>query len=266
MIELLEPLLGAPVALVELKHKPGRRRTLRATGPAASAIVKVYASGRAPVVASRVAALGAGPCEPEVPRVLLVEPLRHIVVLSELRGIPLRETILAGDAETCARVGRALGVWHRFWLGAKPWPLRSHPPERELSILRSRASAAPPAVASTIHAAALSLAEEWPCSTVVHRDLYEEQILVGERVGLIDLDDAALGPPELDVGNLCAHVELLELRTGRALALMLEAIFDGYERSGAALDPELVDRCRRLALLRLACIHRDPRLMSRAVA
>jgi hypothetical protein len=35
----------------------------------------------------------------------------------------------------------------------------------------------------------------------VHRDLYEEQVLLGERVALIDLDDAALGPPELDIGT-----------------------------------------------------------------
>ena len=50
---------------------------------------------------------------------------------------------------------------------------------------------------------------EWAPATVVHRDLYEEQIMVDERIGLIDLDDSALGPPELDVGNLCAHIELL---------------------------------------------------------
>ena len=45
----------------------------------------------------------------------------------------------------------------------------------------------------------------------MHRDLYEEQLLAGERIGLIDLDDAALGPPELDLGNLLGHVELLAL-------------------------------------------------------
>mgnify|MGYP003297699673 CR=1 FL=1 len=33
---------------------------------------------------------------------------------------------------------------------------------------------------------------------MVHRDLYEEQVLLGDRVGLIDLDDAALGFREDD--------------------------------------------------------------------
>jgi hypothetical protein len=53
---LLERLLGGPVALEELKHKPGRRLTLRAVGPGGSAIVKLYVSDRAPTVAARVSA------------------------------------------------------------------------------------------------------------------------------------------------------------------------------------------------------------------
>jgi len=266
VIELLEPLLGAPVALDELKHKAGRRRTLRASGPAGTAIVKVYASERAPVVASRIAALGDGPREPEVPRVLVVEPARHLLVLSDLRGIPFREALLAGDAETCARVGSALGAWHSFWIGREPWPLRRHRVEHELAVLRSRAEAASPAVASVLPSVAGVRSTEWRCSTVVHRDLYEEQILVGEGVGLIDLDDAALGPPELDLGNLSAHVELLALRSRRVLAPALGAMLEGYACSGPPLDPELLERCRTLSLLRLACIHGDPALVGRAVA
>jgi len=60
VIELLEPILGAPVVLEELKHKPGRRTTSRAVGARRSAIVKVYASERAPIVAARLGALAAG--------------------------------------------------------------------------------------------------------------------------------------------------------------------------------------------------------------
>ena len=40
--------------------------------------------------------------------------------------------------------------------------------------------------------------------------------MVGERIGLIDLDDSALGPPELDLGNLLGHLLLLERRSGAA--------------------------------------------------
>ncbi|MDO4784986.1 MAG: phosphotransferase [Propionibacteriaceae bacterium] len=46
-------------------------------------------------------------------------------------------------------------------------------------------------------------------SVVVHRDLHDKQLLWdGERLGLLDLDTAALGEPELDLANLWIHVEL----------------------------------------------------------
>jgi hypothetical protein len=266
MIDVLEELVGAPVALEELKYKPGRRRTLRARGSGGSAIAKVYASDRASIVARRVAALAAGPDEPVVPAVLHVDPELHLVVLSDVPGRPLCDALLAGLRSTCSRVGAALGVWHWGWEGIAPIQLERHPVELELEILRSRAEAASPPVARAVTDALPRLADEWTCSTVVHRDLYEEQILAGERVGLIDVDDAALGPPELDVGNLLAHVELLERRRGRNLAQEMQALLDGYTETGPALDEALLDRCRRLTLLRLACLNDDIRLAEAALA
>jgi hypothetical protein len=72
---------------------------------------------------------------------------------------------------------------------------------------------------------------------------------------MVDLDDAALGPPELDIGNLLAHIELLSLRSGRDLDAMTEQLLGGYASSGSSLDVELLNRCRTLTRLRLACIH-----------
>jgi hypothetical protein len=86
--------------------------------------------------------------------------------------------------------------------------------------------------------------------------LYEKQVLLGDDVGLIDLDDSALGPPELDVGNLLSHLELLARRSGRDLGPMGTAFLDGYLTAGASLDAALLTRCRTLSLLRLACLHR----------
>ncbi len=264
MIELLEPVLGAPVALEELKHKPGRRTTLRARGARRNAIVKVYVSNRAPTVAGRIAALAAGPGDMEVPEVLLCDPERHLVVLSEVPGVPLREALLAGDGETSERAGEALGAWHRAWSGMSPEPLVPHTAEREVEILTARIENAPSEIATLVRAELPSVAAgEWAPTTVVHRDLYEEQIMVAERIGLIDLDDCALGPPELDVGNLCAHIELLELRTGRDLSTVTEKLLGGYRRTGPPLHGSLLARCRRLTLLRLACIHGDASLLDR---
>jgi Ser/Thr protein kinase RdoA (MazF antagonist) len=260
MTGTLEEIVGTPLVLEELKSKQGRRRTLRAVGPRRRAIVKAYRSERAPLVAARVRSLAGGPAEPHVPEVLHVDATLRLVVLSEISGPPLREALLADDRGQCARAGAALRRWHAFWLGAAPRPLVPHTAERELEILFAWAERAEPALAETVRRAAAGLSAEWPTTTVVHRDLYEEQILLGPSIGLIDLDDAALGPAELDVGNLVAHVELLGLRSGRGLHGAVAALLGGYGED--ALDSELLDRCRRLALLRLACIHELPELVA----
>jgi glycosyltransferase involved in cell wall biosynthesis/aminoglycoside phosphotransferase (APT) family kinase protein len=264
MMEQLESLVGSPVAVNELKHKPDRRRTLRASGSRRTAIVKLYESDRAPVVAARLAALAAGPPEPEVPRVLHLDPGRRMLVLSEVDGDPLRTSILGGDLPACARVGRALATWHRAWRNTHSRAFRPQTFEDEKRILLAQAADVPPAISAAVRAALPALERTWTCTTVIHRDLYEEQILLGDRVGLIDLDDAALGPPELDVGNLLAHIELLKLRSGRNFEPMVGALLGGYGQ--ASLDQDLLGRCRKLSLLRLACIHERPELVERALS
>ena len=267
MIELLEPVLGAPVVLEELKHKPGRRTTYRARGARRTAIVKVYASDRAPTVAARLAALAGGPAEPEIPEVLVCDPESHLVALSEVPGLPLREALLADDGDTCERAGSALGAWHRAWLGTSAGPLVPHTAKRELEILNARMESAPEDVVALVEAALPSVSDgEWAPVTVVHRDLYEEQIMVAHRIGLIDLDDTALGPPELDVGNLLGHVALLELRSGRELRAPTERFVRGYRRIGPPLDSTLLARCRSLSVLRLVCIHAEPSLLERRLS
>lgn len=263
MIGRLEQIVGSPAEVEQLAHKPGRHRTLRASGPVRTAIVKLYASDRATTVAERVGALGAVPPGVAVPRLLLSDPALHMVVVSEVPGEPLTSALLEGDVAACRCAGAGIGSWHRSWLGRAPAPLRRHGADRELAMLHECANAVPPRLAEAVRAAAADLGEPWTCSTVVHRDLTDARILMGERVGLIGLDYAALGPPELDIGNLLAHVDLLSLRSGRDLAEMLEGIVLGYEGFGASLDDELLDRCRRLARLRLACIHAEPRLTRR---
>jgi hypothetical protein len=259
----LEPIVGAPVELEQLAHSPGRGRTLRASGPVRSAIVKLYASDRAATVADRVAALATVPPGVAVPRLLLCDPVLHMVVVSEVQGEPLTETLLDRDASGCRCAGAAIGRWHRSWRGRAPAPLRPHGPDRELEILHRCADAASPRLGEAVRGVAADLGGPWACTTVVHGDLTDERILMGERVGLIGLDHAALGPPELDVGNLLAHVDLLSLRSGRDLAEVREEIVLGYEGFHQYLDEELLDRCRRLARLRLACIHDEPCLTHR---
>lgn len=259
----LEPLLGGPVRLSVLKDKPGRRRTSRAVGPRGSAVVKVYASGRAPVVASRLTALQRGPADPAVPAVLLLDAARHLVVIGELSGMPLSTALTTGaDATTgaraAARAGAALARWHHAHRTTCDPSLREHTAEKELDVLLQRAASAPPSLRRRVEREAAGLAAGWAPTTVVHRDLYEDQVLLGQVVALVDLDDAARGPGELDLGNALAHLRLRALRGGPPGAAA--ALLRGY-RTHVPVDEELLERCTRLSLLRLACLHAEPGLL-----
>jgi Ser/Thr protein kinase RdoA (MazF antagonist) len=262
---VLGPLLGAPVEVELLKDKPGRRSTMRASGSGRSAIVKVYESERAATVAARVRGLAGGLREPVVPQVLLLDEALHLVVLSEVPGVPLTRSLTSGDRQTCARAGAALGAWHAAGCGTAPGAHRPHTVARELAILDARLEHTPDELAAAVRAALPALADgDWGWPTIIHRDLYEEQIMVGERIGLIDLDDSALGPPELDLGNLLGHLLLLERRSGVDMASVTNAFLDAYRASGPVLDEALLERCRALTLLRLACIHREAALVDDA--
>lgn len=260
MIAQLEDVVGAPVRLQLLKQETGRQSTYRARGSRRTAIVKHYESDLASTIGRRITSLAEGPFEPLLPSVWAQTD--HTLVLSEIPGKPLRAAVLAGDEVACRRVGAVLGSWHWYWRDNAPETLARHSLERELEILRRESAHAPEPIAGAVAFAVkvVEQDEEWPASTVVHRDLYEEQILLDDAVGLINLDDAAIGPPELDVGNLCAHLDHLARRYGRNLDTMQHAFLDGYLSSGTPLDLRLLLTCRSLSLLRLACVHRDVEL------
>jgi hypothetical protein len=94
-------------------------------------------------------------------------------------------------------------------------------------------------------------------AVLIHRDLHPGQILVdGSAVGLVDLDELALGEAELDVGNLCAHFVLYRLQ-GMVDSddTDIETVLHQYAaRRVLKRNRELVYRAA--ALLRLASLER----------
>jgi hypothetical protein len=264
-VNTVERHVGAPTVLEELKHTPGHQLTLRARGPRGSAIVELYSSGHVTSVAARIAALANGPPEPVVPMVLEVDHGAGLILLSDVPGTPLRDAALAHDEQTCRRAGHALGSWHAAWTKRVPLTLPVHTIRDELTALVDRASLAPNEIRLRVRDALRELGEEWPLLTAVHRNLSEETVLIWERVGLIEIEQAGVGPPELDIGNLLAHLDLLGLRSNVEPAGVELALLEGYRVDGI-LDDRLLDRCHRLARLRLACIHHEPRLLEPAQA
>lgn len=264
VVDLLAGVLPErPLGLDLLREKAGRQ-TIRARTPSGSAIVKTYPPRRALRAARVLEVLADGPAEPTVPRVLALDVDRGILVLSEVPGLKLRKAVVWRRVDECRRAGAALGAWHRAFSVRRVDGLAHHTVEKELEGLRVRAADAPGDIGHRALAEAERMGEPWETTTVVHRDLQVEHVLLDERVGLIDLDTAAIGPPELDIGMLIAHVQHLGLRRGRDFSEALVALVEGYGAHGPPLSAAVLDRCRRLSLLRRACLHGNPELIALA--
>jgi len=107
---------------------------------------------------------------------------------------------------------------------------------------------------------------------LAHRDLHDKQLLVDVRarggdagdpvrVGLLDLDLAAVAHPALDLANLLVHLELRAHQgvcpTARA-AGVARAVVDGYGAAApgaAALDPAALAAWATAARARLAAVY-----------
>ena len=262
----------AAVALV--RHKPGRRCTVRldvAVGPPGARrrerlYAKTYASGRAPRVyrslqaIARARAFGPAVALPE-PRGCL-ETLKT-VVYGEVDGEPAGPALLAGDAQLGARIATAVHALHASDVELE----RCHSLADELAALRGRVEAlaegSPTLAAHARDTLALADVKAREISAwrrrPVHRDFYPDQVLVeGRRLAVLDLDDAAMSEPALDVANFLAHLRLLDLgqEHSGAAATAASAFFERYVELDPALDLSLLRLLEGATLLRLACIHR----------
>jgi aminoglycoside phosphotransferase (APT) family kinase protein len=274
---------GQPVRVLDavvIRHRPGRRCTLRydlsVAGRAERVYAKVYASERAPqVLAAMTAIASASACGPGValPEPLGCVPRLHLVVQREVPGTPATPRLLAGDQELARRIARALHALHSSAVELE----RRHGLEDELGILSERLLELPRGILQRAQgcfeaAACAASGLDWRLRPV-HRDLYHEQVLVdGERLALLDFDDAALSEPAVDVANFLAHLRLLAQEEPRS-TWSLDAIRAAFEAGYAALDPTLDVRLLRLleatTLLRLACIHlprRGPSFAQRLIS
>ena len=179
-----------------------------------------------------------------VPPVTASDVHRGTVTCEEVPGVRLHD-LLADPAVPSRRlesaagaVGAALARLHRT---APPRDLGVHDMSAELEVTRAWLEYATayrllnPGLAVRAHLDRLhAFAAEPGCRPVlIHRDLHDKQVLVGdgESVGMLDLDLATTGEPALDLANLLVHLELRAVQglcpaeTSRTCA---QALVDGY--------------------------------------
>jgi Ser/Thr protein kinase RdoA (MazF antagonist) len=244
-----------------LRHLDGRRgATLSARESAGrTAVLKVFASPRARGNDRRLRELATSSAASIVPASLGVDRQGHAHLVSHHPGRELIELTDHDFVAACRRVGVALRRLHdcsavldRKWA----WP------QETAQLARQALPSTRGAVDELLDGAPDVDGADWVCA---HRDCHPGQVIVEPTgdVRWIDLDDSAMAPRSLDVGNMVAHLRRENLRGARDVEVATAAerqFLDGYQAASAVAVADL-DRWIDVAMLRLAALaaarHRD---------
>jgi len=250
-----------------IRHKPGRRAIVGYDLDSGGHLYgKTFASGRGPKV-YRITQLI---CSARAfgPDVALPEPVAYLADLKlliqrEVGGEPAERALRGGDLGLARRIAEALHRFHTSGLDLG----RTHELAKELSPLGMRTEAVVTQcpdlqeLAWSCQARILALADRpfpWRLRPI-HRDFYHDQVLIdGDDLAVLDLDDATMSEPAVDVANFAAHLRLLGIQhPGRAAVLtrVEDTFVRTYRALGPDLDPALLRFLTATTLLRLAGIH-----------
>lgn len=261
----LQPVEVQATTLV--RHKPGRRCMvaidLRGDGAPERWLGKVRARGtdsRAALVHSMLWDAGA---RAFIPEPLGVVDAMRMTLQRAVSGVSLDAALASGEdaAALGELVARTLADFHALRLDpGRTWTL-----DDERTILRTRLASlgeSHPDIRPQLAVLGRQLVEvaaplaSRATSTVVHRDLYHDQVLVhDDRCVLVDLDLVALGDPALDAGNLVGHLVELQWRSGidaRVVAEFTTSFCSAViSRSGGTITEDAITRYALLTLGRM---------------
>ena len=259
----LRALLARPGSTL-LSHRPERRAVVRLEGSPGQRFAKDVRPSRVRAVSNVARDLSVSPDRPfTVPEVIEVDERQGVVIYSALAGIGLHA--LFCDRERLVPAARATGEALRWLHDKARRPERTHDAQAEIGVLQkwlSRVEAFAPTRCRRLHDAAAKVFQELEVDscglTMIHRDFYEKQVVIGSngQVGILDFDTAAVGEPALDVANIFAHLELRVLQGRCSLSSAshaTDALLEGYDPRS-----EVVARLpayRDASRLRLACIY-----------
>ena len=238
-----------------LRHLSGRRVATLVDTDRGRGVLKVFASPRARGNLRRVRALRRSSAGALVPEPWGVDNAGHVSLVAFVVG-PIFDCLDDKRfVDTAEQAGDALRQLHESGIVLdRVWTL-----DDELQLLASWATATTHRFVDRALMHTAHLAHEPLISA--HRDCHPKQLVsVAGGVCWIDLDDAAMAPSGLDVGNMIAHLRRDGLLGRRSLATTEQAII--AFRSGYGPSVSHVDIWEQLSLLRLAALaetrHRNP--------
>ena len=247
VLSLLKGLLGkshdfSDATLRPLRYKPERRYVARLESPAGpDMLLKFFEPSRYKAAKRAAQAISETATSATRRRNYFFD--RHKAMgLEWLPGRLLSDVVLERDASEQHRAaaveqtGSALAELHSFAPGALKKQLR----EEETQRLHAQAATIAhlnPAIGAQAERLALmaeSLLLQVPAEmTALHGDFYDHQVLISDSAPvLIDLDEAKLGHPAIDLGLFIAHLErhrLYDRLTAEEVGAYTRALLRGYE-------------------------------------
>jgi aminoglycoside phosphotransferase (APT) family kinase protein len=186
---------------------------------------------------------------------------RAVIAHQWLAGDTLRELTAAGTLTTRHLVdaARALARFHSGPRDKLPLP----DPGAQANVIASLAAQIGfllpdlrSGAARTATALTAWLANQQPVYLPVHGDFYDKQVVIrSSGAALIDMDEARLDDPLVDLGNYAAHLErgVISTRVSRAQYRQhLGALLSGYESELGAVPGQRFRHYFAIGLLRLA--------------
>lgn len=185
-----------------LRYLPGRRVSSVVDTARGPVVLKLFANPRARGNHRRLVALAASGAAAAVPRPIAVDSSGHVGLLEFVSGTTLAGVEPDRVPEACFGAGQQLARIHAS--GAvldRTWTV-----DDELAQLSRTWGPASRASLATLAARCPRPSED--IVLPAHRDCHPAQAVVTRKgpVRWIDLDDAAMAPPGLDVGNFLAHL------------------------------------------------------------
>lgn len=262
----LQSLVLAPGSTL-VAHRVERRGVVRRTQRGRpTTYAKVLRPKRTPATVDRARLTVEGVV---LPRPTVSDIPRGLVVFDEVPGVRLID-VLANPTTSAGQlrraglaVGEALARLHRT---PAPADLGVHDASAELEVAQTWLAHATSyglldsrlPVREHLERLCRFSAEPGCYHALIHRDLHDKQVLIGEGdvVGMLDFDLATTGEPALDLANLLVHLELRAVQgrcPAEAARDCAQALVDGY-----APRPEVWRRVPGYALatrLRLAAVY-----------